>query len=339
MKSEDKIMLKIAMLSKWHVHAGGYANEVIKSGHQIPVVWDDDEKRGSDWAKELGCDYEKDLAKVLARSDVDAVIVDNETSKHKEVMVAAAEAKKHIFTEKTLAATKKDALEIEKAVSKNKVIFTISMPQRTSPVVLYAKQIIDSGELGQVNTARFRNAHSGASADWLPDYWYVEKDACGGAMMDLGCHPMYVANYLLGDPARITSMYNATTKKSIDNGIEDNAINLIEFKNKAIAMVETSFVTPVSPWAFEVYGTEGMLLATDNQVRLSTAETRKLRDGFIEVTKLPKALPSPMQTWFNAIEKGDPSAVVFDIKAGIGLSELLENAYISHKTGTTVTIK
>ncbi|MCL1859687.1 MAG: Gfo/Idh/MocA family oxidoreductase [Oscillospiraceae bacterium] len=330
-------MLNVAMLSKWHVHAGGYANEVKKLGHNIPVVWDEDENRGKDWAKELGCDYENDLAKVLARSDIDAVVVDTETSKHRDVMIAAANAKKHIFTEKTLAATKKEALEIAKAVEKNKVIFTISMPQRTSPVVLYAKQIIESGVLGQVNTARFRNAHNGASGDWLPDYWYIEKDACGGAMMDLGCHPMYVANYLLGDPARITSMYNATQKKSIDYGIEDNAINLIEFKNKAIAMVETSFVTPVSPWAFEIYGTEGMFLGSDNNIRLSTPETRKLRDGFIEVTKLPKSLPSPMQTWFNAIEKGD--SVVFDIKAGIGLSELLENAYISHKTGTTVTIK
>ena len=330
-------MLNIAMLSKWHVHAGGYANEAKKSGHNIPVVWDEDDKRGSDWAKELGCDYEKDLAKVLARSDVDAVIVDTETSKHMPVMIAAANAKKHIFTEKTLAATKKEALEIEKAVKKNNIIFTISMPQRTSPVVLYAKEVIDSGVLGQVNTARFRNAHNGASGDWLPLYWYVEKDACGGAMMDLGCHPMYIANYLLGDPARITSMYNATQKKSIDHGIEDNAINLIEFKNKAIAMVETSFVTPVSPWAFEIYGTEGMLLATDNNVRLSTPETRKLRDGYVEVTKLPKALPSPMQTWFNAIEKGEP--VVFDIKAGVGLSELLECAYISHKTAATVTIE
>ena len=330
-------MLNIAMLSKWHVHAGGYANEVKQTGHNIPVVWDEDENRGKAWAKELGCDYEKDLTKVLARSDIDAVVVDTETSKHKEVMVAAANAKKHIFTEKTLAATKKDALEIEKAIEKNKVIFTISMPQRTSPVVLYAKQIIDSGVLGQVNTARFRNAHNGASGDWLPDYWYIEKDACGGAMMDLGCHPMYVANYLFGSPARITSMYNATQKKAIDAGIEDNALNLIEFKNKAIAMVETSFVTPVSPWAFEIYGTEGMLLGSDNNVRLSTPETRKLRDGFIEVTKLPKALPSPMKTWFNAIENGDP--VVFDIKAGIGLSELLECAYISHKTGATVTIK
>ena len=327
-------MINVAMLSKWHVHAGGYANEVKRLGHNIPVIWDDDEKRGAEWAKELGCAYEKDLDKVLSRSDVDAVVVDNETSKHREVMVAAANAKKHIFTEKTLAATKKDALAIAEAVEKNNVIFTISMPQRTSPVILYAKAVIDSGAIGQVNTARFRNAHDGASGDWLPLYWYVEADACGGAMMDLGCHPMYVANYLLGEPARITSMYNATTEKALNYGIEDNAINLVEFKNKAIAMVETSFVTPVSPWAVEVYGTKGMLVGNNGNVRLSTPETRKLKDEPIEITKLPKALPSPLQTWFDAIEKGAP--VVFDIKAGVGLSELLECAYISHKTQTTV---
>ena len=336
-KARINFMQNVAMLSKWHVHAGGYANDVKKLGHNITAVWDEDEGRGAAWAAELGCDYEKDLAKILARSDVDAVVVDCETSKHKDVMVAAANAKKHIFTEKTLAATKKDALEIAKAVKENNVIFTISMPQRTSPVVQYAKQIIDSGAIGQINTARFRNAHDGASGDWLPLYWYVEADACGGAMMDLGCHPMYIANYLLGEPARITSIYNATTTKALDHGIEDNAINLVEFKNKAIAMVETSFVTPVSPWAFEIYGTAGMLFASDGGVKLSTPETRKLRDGFIEVTRLPKPLPSPLATWFAAIEKGDP--VVFDINAGVGLSELLECAYISHKTGTTVTIQ
>jgi predicted dehydrogenase len=324
--------MKIAMLSKWHVHAADYANQVKREGHEIPVVWDEDEARGKAWAQELGCEYEKDLAKVLARTDVDGVIIDTETSKHREVMVAAANAKKHIFTEKTLAATKADALAIAEAVEKNGVIFTISFPQRTSPVVLYAKQIIDSGALGTVNTARFRNAHNGVSGNWLPDYWYIEKDACGGAMMDLGCHPMYIANYLLGDPARITSIYNATFDKAVNAGIEDNAVNVIEFKNKAIGIVETSFVTPVSPWAFEIYGTAGMLLATDHKVRISTAETRKYSGEFIEVKNLPRPLPTPLQTWFNAIEKGDP--VVFDMKAAIGLSELLEGAYISHKKGT-----
>ena len=327
-------MLRIAMLSKWHVYAGGYANEVKNTGHQVTCVWDEDVERGKAWAEELGCDFEPDLAKVLARSDVDGVIVDTETSKHRDVMVAAANAKKHIFTEKTLAATKKDALDIAEAVEKNGVIFTISFPQRTSPVVLYAKRIIDSGALGTVNTVRLRNAHNGASGDWLPEYWYVEKDACGGAMMDLGCHPMYIANYLLGDPAKITSMYNATTEKSIKYGVEDNAVNLIEFKNKAIAIVETGFVTPVSPWAFEIYGTDGALLATDHKVRVSTSETRKYSNEYLEVARLPRPLPSPMQTWFNAIEKGDD--VVFGMKDAIGLSELLENAYISYKNNTIV---
>ena len=65
--------------------------------------------------------------------------------------------------------------------------FTISFPQRTYPSVQYAKQVLDSGELGTVSLVRLRNAHSGASANWLPDYWYIEKDACGGSMMDLGC--------------------------------------------------------------------------------------------------------------------------------------------------------
>ena len=324
--------MKIAMLSKWHVHAAGYARQVKSEGHEIPVVWDEDEARGSAWAQELGCEYEKDLAKVLARADVDGVIVDTETSKHRDVIIAAANAKKHIFTEKTLAATKKEALEIAEAVEKSGVVFTISLPQRTSPTVLYAKQIIDSGALGIVNTARFRNAHNGTSGDWLPAYWYIKKDACGGAMMDLGCHPLYIANYLLGDPARITSIYNATFEKALANGVEDNAVNLIEFKNKAIAVVETGFVTPVSPWAFEIYGTEGMLLATDHKVRIATSHTKKYSSDFLEVTKLPKALPSPMQTWFSAIEKGMP--VVFDMKAAIGLSEILEGAYISHKNGT-----
>jgi len=330
-------MLKIAMLSKWHVHAGGYAQEVKNSGHQVTCVWDEDVERGTNWAKELGCDFEPDLDKLLARGDVEGVIVDTETSKHKDVIIKAANAKKHIFTEKTLAATKKDALAIADAVEKSGVIFTISFPQRTSSVVLYAKYIIDSGTLGTINTVRLRNAHNGVSGNWLPDYWYEEKDACGGAMMDLGCHPMYIANYLLGKPSKITSMYNATQDKSIKHGIEDNAINLIEFENKAIAIVETGFVTPVSPWAFEIYGTEGMLLATDHKVRIANSETRKYTGGFVEVERLPRALPSPMQTWFNAIENG--AEVVFGMKDAIGLSELLECAYISHKTNTIVEIK
>lgn len=61
-------MLNAAMLSKWHVHASGYANMLKSSGKvDIKAVWDDDTARGSAWAKEFGADFEPDLAKLLAR--------------------------------------------------------------------------------------------------------------------------------------------------------------------------------------------------------------------------------------------------------------------------------
>ena len=80
-------MLNAAMLSKWHVHAGGYANELKKSGKvDIKVVWDDDIERGSKWAAELGCEFEPDLSKVLAREDVEAVFCDAPTTAHKDII-------------------------------------------------------------------------------------------------------------------------------------------------------------------------------------------------------------------------------------------------------------
>ena len=55
-------MFKVAMLSKWHVHAGGYANMIKGSGKaEIAAVWDDDKARGEAWAKELGAEFIPDL--------------------------------------------------------------------------------------------------------------------------------------------------------------------------------------------------------------------------------------------------------------------------------------
>ena len=92
-------MLKVAMLSGWHVHAKDYANQVSKiENAAISAVWDEDPERGRAWADELGVPFEEDLQQVLNRDDVDAVIVDAPTNMHTEVMIAAANAGKHIFS-------------------------------------------------------------------------------------------------------------------------------------------------------------------------------------------------------------------------------------------------
>ena len=70
-------MLKVAMLSKWHVHAPEYARRLSEMDDvQLTCVWDEIPERGQAWAKELGTAFEPDLDKLLARDDVDAVCME-----------------------------------------------------------------------------------------------------------------------------------------------------------------------------------------------------------------------------------------------------------------------
>ena len=96
-------MINVAMLSKWHVHAEGYAREINDSGKaKVVAVWDEDESRGSEWAGRLGADFIADLDAILARADIDAVVCCTPTTAHHDVLIKAAKAGKHIFTEKAL---------------------------------------------------------------------------------------------------------------------------------------------------------------------------------------------------------------------------------------------
>jgi 1,5-anhydro-D-fructose reductase (1,5-anhydro-D-mannitol-forming) len=325
-------MIKVAMLSKWHVHAGDYARAVRASGDaEITCVWDADAARGQAWADELGVDFVADLDALLARKDVEAVVVDTPTSDHCRVMVAAANAGKHIFTEKAMAPTLAECKLISAAIAKSGVKFCISHPHLTTSIAQFAKQAVDEGLLGKVHYMRMRTAHNGSVAGWLPEYWYNVEDAGGGAMMDLGCHPMYTAAYLLGKPKRIASIFNTTYCPA---PADDNAVSVVEFENNAIAVLETSFVSPFNADCFELLGTEGALVSIGKDVKIRSNKYDV--KGWVIPDKLPDPLPMAMRMWFDGILTGSP--IPFDTARGEALTELLENAYISHKEQRIVKI-
>ena len=123
-------MIRIAMLSTAHLHANSYAQEARNSPDvQIACVWDDDPARGEPVAKELGVPFDNDLARVLSRKDVDAVVLCSESSKHRTILIAAAHARKHIFVEKPLTLTLAEADEVTREIKASGVKFMISLPQ------------------------------------------------------------------------------------------------------------------------------------------------------------------------------------------------------------------
>ncbi len=319
-------MLRIAMLSKWHVHADNYAQFIQnQSDAEITCVWDEDPARGLAWGESLKVPFVQDLSALLARPDVDAVIIDSPTSMHKELMVQAAKAGKHIFTEKCMCLTTADCEEVIRAVEDAGVIFTISFPQRARGRSLLVKKLVEEGVLGDVTLLRTRSSHNGATAGWLPDYWFDPETAGGGAMMDLGAHPMYLARWILGKPARISSLFNSRTGYAV----EDNAVCTIEFENKAIAVAETSLISGMNPDILEVYGTEGVLICADDTVRLRTRESmEKEKDGWMEITP-PQSEPLPLRQFLNSALYGKP--VQYGLREGRELTELMEAAYRSHR--------
>jgi len=326
-------MVRIAMLSRWHVHAQEYADEINSlENAQVVAVWDEAPIRGQKWASSLSVPFETDLDKLLARDDIDAVAVVTPTNMHPTVMLKAAQAGKHIFTEKVMAITVKECQEIAAAVKAAGVKFCISFPRRGLSKICFAKEAIDQDYLGQPTLLRIRVAHNGALANWLPDHFYDPVLCGGGAMIDLGAHGMYIARWLLGSPKRIVSVFNNFTQRAVD----DNTVSVIEFHNGAIAINETSFVSHAGVFYVEISGTEGSLMigGPEAEILIKSQKYAPASPGWVEPSPVPEPLPSPITQWIDGILNDGP--IHYGLEEGIQLTELMEAAYQAHREGRAI---
>lgn len=325
--------LRVAMLSRWHVHAQGYA-QTLQGWEDVEItrVWDEDPEAGEAWAGELGVPYEADLEVLLARQDVDAVVVDTPTSMHAAVICAAARAGKAIFTEKVLAATREEAMEIRRAMEQAGVVFCISYPQRATRQIGCIKAELDRGTLGTVSLLRIRDAHGGKSQNWLPERWYDRAATCGGAMMDLGAHPNYLALYLLGKPETVSASF---TSIQTPGDYEDNAVSVCTYPTGALAVLETGFLTPASPRTLEIHGTEASMWMEEGRVWMRKAGEKASVE--MDPEKMPEAPPVPLRMWIDAATKGKP--MLFGIEEAVALTEMMEAAYRSARERQPVALK
>ena len=331
--------MNVALLSAWHVHAMGYAEEIAAAaGVKITGVWDNDAARGKKFAEHWKTGFEPDLDALLARSDVDAALVACSTNLHREVITKCAKAGKHIFTEKVLAATCGEAEEIGNIVRKSGVTFCISLPFKSFPQNLFAKELAEKGTLGKITGLRIRDAHNGASAGWLPPTFYDPVECQGGAMLDLGAHPMYLSAWLLGQPLSVVSLFAHHCNREL----EDNASSILEFPGGILASSETSLVASPSDMSFELYGTRGWFKYSGqahnpNDVRLCLEDDPACKKGAWITPKLPEPRPSPIAQWIAEVNTGR-AAQGIGIDDAITLSLLMDGAYRAHREGRKVTL-
>ncbi|MGG1554500.1 Gfo/Idh/MocA family protein [Paenibacillus ferrarius] len=334
-------MIRVVILSFWHVHAKDYAQQALAHPDtEIAAIWDEVPERGRQKAAEYGVPFYERLDDVLALPDVDGVIVVTPTNRHREVMIAAAEAGKHIFTEKVLALTTPDCEAIMAAVRKSEVKLTVSLPRLNMGFTQAVNAILQAGQLGQLTLVRLRLAHNGAlptetsPLGSLPAHFFSLEQAGGGALMDLGCHPMYLARLFLGMPESVQASFGYVTGKEV----EDSAVAVLRYPDGALGIVEAGFVNSYSQFNLEIQGTLGSLSYSrqDDKLYVRGVGFDGAEKAWRNWTELPSALPSSFEQWVTHIQQGTTADE--NIQLALDLTRLMEASVKSAQSGGAVSL-
>lgn len=325
--------IRIGKISFWHVHAWDYTNQAQEHDDTvIAAVWDEDIERGQNAADSLNVPFYESLDDMLAEKNIDAVIVDAPTNLHRDVMVSAAKAGKHIFTEKVIAPTTKEMNEIISEVSNNGIKLTVSLPRLNDGYTLTIQDILSQGLLGEITYVRVRLSHNGAIADWLPNHFFSLEQCLGGALIDLGCHPMYLTKLFLDqEVTAVCANFGYVTGREV----EDNAVVTLFTDSGAIGVVEAGFVNSYSPFTIEVHGKEGTLLygTPEAKLLLKSNKTSDQSNEWNEVPIQPNR-ESAFHQWVSHIQNN--TLAVENIQIAEELTKLMEAANRSAKEGRVI---
>ncbi|WP_204497913.1 Gfo/Idh/MocA family protein [Aquibacillus albus] len=167
----------------------------------LKVVSGRNESAVSEAAEKMGWEsYELDWRKVIERDDIDVVDIVTPNHTHAEIAIAAAEAGKHIITEKPLALTLDEARQMYEAVKKNKVKHMICHNYRFAPAVQVAKKLIEDGRIGKIYHFRANYLQDFIMDPEFPLVWRLKKEVSGsGSLGDIGAHSIDLARFLVGE--------------------------------------------------------------------------------------------------------------------------------------------
>jgi myo-inositol 2-dehydrogenase/D-chiro-inositol 1-dehydrogenase len=185
--------------------------------------------------------WHTDFRELVQRPDVDMVCVGVPNRLHRDVVVAAAEAGKHVVCEKPLALTLAEADEMIAACQSAGVKLMYAEELCFAPKYVRAKQLADEGALGDVYLAKQAEQHFGPHSDWFWD----PQQAGGGVLMDMGCHGIEFTRWVLGKPAvRSVTAEIGTYVHRGRTVTEDHAMLSVRFEGNRIGLVEVSWAKP-----------------------------------------------------------------------------------------------
>lgn len=237
-------------------------NTLFSEFAQLAAIADPNKERLEYFRKKLGYHhirYYTDYHEMLAQEDIEAVVVATPNALHAEVSIEALKSGKNVLVEKPMATNSEDALKMIEVAKKHRKILMVNHSQRFFPHHQKAKEIIESGLLGEIRLVKTMFGHSGPE-NWSPNAsWFFDKDvSMFGALGDLGVHKVDLIRYITSlDVTECFGMKATLEKKAT---VEDIASAVLKLSNNALATLDANWVTKgLEENYFVVYGEKGTM--------------------------------------------------------------------------------
>jgi len=208
-----------------------------------------------------------DWKQMLQDNVVDAVDLALPHKLHRDAIVDAAEAGKHVLTEKPLCITLEEAKDIEAAVKANGVTLMCAHNQMFEPAPRTARRWVAEGKIGKVFSLRTVDCFLAGNRK-EPGMWGWRGSAAeagGGCALDTGYHPTYllvsVAN---SEPKEVVSFSDNYNQPHLQ--AEDTAQTMVRFENGAVGTLQTSwgYPWPNGHWQIHAIGETGQIYGKGN---------------------------------------------------------------------------
>lgn len=238
-------------------------------GARVKWVADKDEQRlAKAHAASPGVMLTTDAGDMLADDEVDAVLIATPISTHYALGMSALMAGKHVFIEKPLAANIRDAEALVDAADARGLTLMVGHTFEYSPPVVKIKEILDSGELGEIYFITSSRVNLGLH----------QKDV--SVIWDLAPHDFSILFYWLGEEASQVSSFGRSCVHACN---PDVAFVNMTFPSGTVAEVQLSWLSPVKLRRTMVVGSKKMLLYDDTE----SVEKVKLFDHGVNVVMEP----------------------------------------------------
>jgi len=281
-----------------------------------------------------------DWRKVVQRKDIDAVSVCTPNTTHAEITIAAAKAGKHVLVEKPMATSMAEVDAMISAAEKAGVILMVEQTLRFYPECEVAKDILESGILGKIQTVRGRVSHGGPEY-WSPTgKWFLQKkQAFGGTLCDLAIHGIDLIRWLVGEPITEVAGFQALLEKP-DADVEDNAVFIYKFSGGAMGTMETSWTTRPEDTCVYLYCENGNMKLTLWQEEKAdikdpvVVEIEKPAGRFLPAVAEKSRRGGPYAYFLHCVQTGEKPFVSGE-EGGASLEVILA-AYESARTHSVV---